>query len=138
MTALTKERDTTRRAGEFGALGLAAGAKVFGGGIVCVDTATGYATKGATSTTLRPLGMAEETADNTSGSAGAVHVKWRRDGWFRFANSASGDLITSADINADCYLVDDQTVAKTSGSATRSIAGKVRQVDTTGVWISFN
>lgn len=138
MTALTQERDTLRRDGAQGATALAAGAKVHGGGIVCIDMATGYATKGATSTTLRALGVAEQTVDNTSGGAGALQVRWRRDGWYRFANSASGDLISTADIGADCYLVDDQTVAKTSGSSTRSVAGKVRDVDASGVWISFN
>ena len=37
-----------------------------------------------------------------------------------FANSASGDLITAAEVGSDCYIVDDQTVAKTNGSSTRS------------------
>jgi hypothetical protein len=61
----------------------------------------------------------------------------RKDGWFRFANSAAGDLITIADLGTDCYVVDNQTVAKTSGGATRSIAGKVRDIEAAGVWISF-
>jgi hypothetical protein len=33
--------------------------------------------------------------------------------------------------------VDDQTVAKTDGSTTRSVAGIVRGVDTDGVWVEF-
>ncbi len=46
-------------------------------------------------------------------------------GRHRFANSAAGDLITKADIGAACYIVDDQTVARTNGTNTRSPAGVV-------------
>ena len=54
-----------------------------------------------------------------------------------FANSAAADLITLADLGSTVFVVDDQTVAKTSATSTRSAAGKVVDVDTTGVWISF-
>lgn len=47
------------------------------------------------------------------------------------------DAIALADIGSDCYIVDDQTVAKTSGSATRSVAGKIFDVDAAGVWVNF-
>lgn len=136
MTALTKDRDTNRRDAHRAVLGVAAATKIFVGSIFCRNAA-GFGTKGAASTTLQALGMAEATVDNTAGAAGDLTVPYRRDGWFRFTNSASGDLITTADIGNDCYIVDDQTVAKTNGSATRSVAGKVRDVDTLGVWISF-
>ena len=63
--------------------------------------------------------------------AGAVNGT-AEAGTFAFANSASGDLIARADIGNDCYIVDDQTVAKTNGSSTRSIAGKVYDVDADG------
>lgn len=138
MTALTTDRDTQRRNGDQGVFPVAAATKIFAGAIVCAQTGAAFVTKGATATTLRGLGVAEELADNTSGSAGAINVKVRRDGWFRFANSSAGDLITLADVGADCYVVDDATVAKTSGGSTRSIAGKVRDVDAIGVWIEFN
>jgi hypothetical protein len=65
-----------------------------------------------------------------------VKVRIRR-GVLSFANSAAGDLITRADIGKSAYVVDDQTVAKTSGSATRSIAGIIRDVDAQGVWVQF-
>lgn len=137
MTALTAERDTQRRNGDQAVGPVAAATKILAGGIVCAQTGAAYLTKGATATTLRGVGMAEETADNTSGAAGAINVKYRRDGWFRFANSAAGDLITLVDVGTDCYIVDDQTVAKTNGTNTRSVAGKVRDVDASGVWIEF-
>lgn len=138
MTALAQERDTVRRIGATGVGPVAAAAKIYAGAIVCAQTGAAYLTKGATATTLRGIGMATETADNSAGADGAINVNYRRDGWFRYANSASGDLITLADVGADCYIVDDQTVAKTNGTNTRSVAGKVRDVDSAGVWIEFN
>lgn len=42
---------------------------------------------------------------------------------------------TAADIGSDCYIVDDQTVAKTNGTNTRSVAGKIMDVDAQGVWV---
>jgi len=135
--ALTQDRDTQRRDDHKGSAPAAAATKFFGGSIVCLN-AGGYATKGAVSTTLKSLGVAEQTVDNSAGANGDVQVPYRRDGWFRFANSAAGDAIALADIGADCYIVDDQTVAKTNGTNTRSVAGKVRDVDALGVWISFS
>lgn len=138
MAALTQERDTQRRIGGQGVGPVAAATKIFAGSIVCAQTGANFLTKGATATTLRGIGIAEKTADNSAGAAGAINVEYRRDGWYRFANSAAGDLITLADVGADCFIVDDQTVAKTNGTNTRSVAGKVRDVDATGVWIEFN
>jgi hypothetical protein len=54
-----------------------------------------------------------------------------------FANSASSDEITRAAIGTDVYLVDNQTVALTNGSSTRSVAGRVWDVTAAGVWLSF-
>ena len=55
-----------------------------------------------------------------------------------FENSASSDQITAADIDTVCFVVDDQTVAKTSDGGDRSPAGYVRHVDSDGkVWIDF-
>ena len=58
-------------------------------------------------------------------------------GTFKFANSASTDQITLADVGASAYIVDDQTVAKTNGTSTRSIAGTIRDVESDGVWIEI-
>lgn len=136
MTAITTERDTQRRLGHQVAYPVLAATKVLAGTLV-VLTAAGYAQGGAVATTLKAVGMAQETADNTAGASGDIKVTVRRDGWFRFANSAAGDLLTIADIGASCYILDNQTVAKTDGTGTRSVAGKVRDVDASGVWIEF-
>ena len=72
--------------------------------------------------------------DNT-GAAGAASVEYRI-GLFLFANSSAGDLITIADIGKACFIVDDQTVAKTDGTGTRSRAGIVDGIEASGgVWV---
>ena len=137
MPALTQERDTSRRNGDQAVYPVAAATKIFAGSIVCISTATNFATKGATALTLKAVGVADLTVDNL-GANGAANVLVRRDGWFPFANSAAGDLIVLGDVGSDCFIVDDQAVAKTNGAGTRSVAGKVRDITPAGVWIEFN
>ena len=99
--------------------------------------ASGLAVNGATSTTLKAVGMSEALADNSAGAASDIKVPVRR-GCYKFGNSSAGDLLALLDVGASCYIVDNQTVAKTSGSATRSIAGTVRDIDSDGgVWVEF-
>ncbi|MDY0212559.1 MAG: hypothetical protein RBR06_06100 [Desulfuromonadaceae bacterium] len=135
MAELTQDRNTMRREGAGLTLGIAASTKVFAGGIACRN-ATGYAVPGSTSTTLKALGAFQAQADNSAGGDGGKMAQIRK-GTFCFGNSASTDAITIADIGNDCYIVDDQTVAKTSGTSTRSVAGTVADVDSTGVWVTF-
>lgn len=133
MTALTAERYQTLRQGDRFVDPMAAAVKCWAGGLVVLD-ASGNAKPGVTGTGLIARGMALATADNSAGIAGDESVESRR-GCFRFANSASTDEITTAEIGDVCYIVDDQTVAKTSGSSTRSVAGIIEAVDATGVWV---
>lgn len=136
MTALTSDRATARRIGTRLNLPMAANAVLYVGALVCINT-SGFAVRGATSTTLKGVGVAQQRQDNTGGADGALSIEVDRAGVWRFANTA-GDLVTLADIGASAYIVDDQTVAKTSGTGTRSIAGKVVDVDALGVWIQFS
>lgn len=135
MAALTADRATPRRDGKRFSLPVAASTKIFAGSLVCVNTSS-LAVKGAVSTTLKAAGVAIEQADNSAGAASAIRVEVER-GVFQFANSASSDLIALADIGSTCFIVDDQTVAKTNGSSTRSAAGIVRDVDAQGVWVEI-
>lgn len=135
MAALTADRPTPKRDGKTLSLPVAAATKLFAGSIVCVNTSS-LAVKGAVSTTLKAAGVAREQADNSAGAASDIRVEVSR-GIHQFANSSAGDLIALADIGAICYIVDDQTVAKTNGSSTRSAAGIVRDVDANGVWVEF-
>lgn len=135
MTALTQDRNTRRSDGNQVAPPVAANTRIWGGSITCVNAA-GYAVPGATSTTLKAVGVSEHRADNTGGVAGAMRVRCRK-GPHRFANSAAADAIALSDVGSDCFIVDDQTVAKTNGTNTRSVAGKIFDVDADGVWVDF-
>jgi hypothetical protein len=133
--ALTAERDTKQKEGVFRVLPVAASTKIYQGALVAVN-ASSLAVPGATATTLKAAGRAEETVDNSAGSAGDKKISVRR-GVFQYANSADADLIALKDIGANCYIVDDQTVALTNGSNSRSIAGTIHDVDANGVWVKF-
>jgi hypothetical protein len=136
MAALTADRNTKARVGDFRESPLAAAVKVYAGAIL-MRNAAGYLTKGATATGAVGVGRAEAAADNSAGAAGALKVTWRA-GIFFYGNSAAGDLIALADIGKICFIVDDQTVAKTDGGGTRSRAGIVEDVEGSGVWVRFD
>lgn len=132
MAALTSARNTPERAGDIFDFPVKAGVKPIQGGIAVLNA--GYAAPGTTATGLIAVGRFEETVDNTAGADGAVSARVKR-GIFKFVNSSAGDQIAQADVGADCYIVDDQTVARTNGSNTRSAAGKIVAVDADGVWV---
>lgn len=133
MSALAADRNTPAQRADVIGVPVAAGKKIFAGSLVAAN-ATGYATPGATATTLTYLGRAEEFMDNTAGADGAVSVRVRRRDAFYFANSAT-DPVTQASLGKACYIVDDQTVSKTNGAATQSAAGTVVALDANGVWV---
>ena len=135
MSALTQDRNTLSRNGDQAEPPVAANARIFGGALVAINAA-GLAVPGSTALGLKGAGVAERRADNTGGTAGAIRVRLSRRP-AQFANSAAADAITLADLGADCFIVDDQTVAKTDGSGTRSRAGRVYDVDADGVWVDF-
>ena len=134
MTALTTER-STKRYGDDEVMGfpVKTNVKCFQGGMAVLNA--GYAAPATTATGLMAIGRFEETIDNT-GQANGYQSIAVREGVFLWNNSASTDQITQADVGNFCYIVDDQTVAKTDGSTTRSKAGKVVGIEgTTGVWV---
>ena len=136
MTALAQDRNTPRLEGDIRRGDVAASVKIYAGAIVMRD-AQGNLTKGATATGAIGVGRAEALVDNSTGAAGDLTLDYR-PGVFRYANSAGADAIAKADIGAKVFIVDDQTVAKTDGTATRSPAGIVDNVDANGVWVRFD
>lgn len=110
------------------------------GALVCRN-ADGFGVPGSVSATLRALGVcygdqthASVSVNNTGGANGAVFARVE-SGIYKFKNSTGADLIVIADVGNDCFILDDQTVAKTSATNARSVAGKVVQVDTDGVLV---
>lgn len=134
MTALAADRPTPERDGQDRALPVAANALIHAGSLVVLN-ASGYAQPGdALAATHIAVGRAEERVDNSAGSAGDLTIVVQR-GIFRWANSAGADEVDRSHIGTLCYVVDDQTVAATDGTGSRSAAGQVFDVDAQGVWV---
>lgn len=131
--ALSADRNTPMREGVLYDYPVAADTVIYAGSLIVLD-ADGNAEPASTATGLVAVGRAEQHVDNGGGAATALTVRVRQ-GVFRWANSADADAITKAEIGSQCYIVDDQTVAKTSGDDTRSVAGTVVDVDAQGVWV---
>jgi len=131
--ALTADRNTPMKDGELIAVPVAANAVIHAGALVAAN-ATGFAVPGSVATTLTYLGRADEAADATGYADGIATVQVRRGKAFKFKNSGA-DPVTQASLGKVCYIVDDETVAATNGTGTRSAAGIVLGIDTDGVWI---
>jgi hypothetical protein len=131
--ALTTDRNTPHREGCLVNHPVAAAKKIYAGSLVVLNAA-GYAEPGSTATTLTAVGRAEAQVNNSGGANGAKTIDVRR-GVFCFANNA--DAVTRAEIGKSCYVVDDYSVAKTNGTGTRSVAGKVIDVTSEGVWVEI-
>lgn len=136
MAALTTDRNTPEKLPGMREEALAGSMLVYAGSLV-MRNAAGYLVKASTATGLVGVGRAEEQVDNSAGSNGDKLLKFS-PGTFRFANSAGGDEITIAEIGDLCYAVDDQTVAKTDGTSTRSPAGIIAEIDAQGVWVRLD
>ncbi|MGZ8221769.1 MAG: hypothetical protein ACXWT0_08995 [Methylobacter sp.] len=130
--ALTKDRNTISRSGQQFSYPLAA-VKVYAGSIGVIN-ASGHLTKGATATGLKCVGRIKAQIDNSAGVAAAVNGEVE-NGIFCWKNSADADAITLTEVGTVCYIVDDETVAKTSGTGARSPAGIIEDVDSGGVWV---
>lgn len=76
------------------ALPMKAATKILAGTIVMIDA--GYAAPGATATGKIAAGLADETVDNTAGSAGALTIRVK-PGIFKFVNLA-GDPVVAAGV----------------------------------------
>lgn len=134
MAALTQDRNTPERGGQCFSDPVAAGVVIYAGAIVVLD-ASGNAKPASTATGLTGRGRAKEYVDNSTGTAGDVSVAIER-GVFAYTNDGT-DPVTRAHIGGSAYAVDDQTVAATDGTGTRSAVGTIDDVDAYGVWVKF-
>lgn len=132
MAALTQDRDTPFREDKLYEHPVAAGAVIYFGALIVLNS-SGYAEPATTATGKKGLGRADAAVSNAAGANGAVSVPVRR-GCFRFANDGN---VTRAHIDGSAYAVDDQTVAPTDGTSTRSAVGTIRDVDALGVWVEI-
>lgn len=116
------------------AIGLAANAVIYKGSLVAINQA-GNLVPASADASLHVVGVSDDEKDNTGGSAGDLSIAPRR-GTYYLANSSSTDAVTDADIGRPCYVVDDNTVARTSNGGARPLAGTVEGVDGFGVAVS--
>lgn len=131
MAALTQDRHTPLMDAQCVGVPIKGGVVIHAGALVCVD-ATGYLVPGATAATLTYVGRAEEAINATAVADGERVVPVRRGIAFKWANDGS---ITQANLFQTAYIVDDQTLAATDGTGTRSAAGTIVGIDADGVWI---
>lgn len=133
MAALAQERNTDFF-GSYPArktLGMKAATTIFKGALVAIDSAGNAQPAGLLAGgSVRCVGVANFTRANP-GAAGVEKIDVL-SGVFKFLNHGA-DLVTNASIGADCFVVDDQTVALTNGTSTRPVAGKVVMVEADGV-----
>lgn len=132
MVALTKDKQSEYRDGNDFEDPAASGATIHAGALVVLN-ATGYAAPGSTATGLVARGVAKEAVDNSAGADGDLMVPTRK-GPHKLVNDGS---IDRTHIGSTVYIVDDQTVAATDGTGTRSAAGTLIQVDADGVWVDI-
>lgn len=136
MVALADKRNTASRGTQISRdrhdIDVAASAVIYQGALVGLS-ATGFLAPMSTALNLTAVGRAEESCDNSSGADGDIKCK-ARSGIHKWVNDG-GTPLTVADVGADCWAVDDQTV---SGDSTgRSKAGKVYEIDPDGgVWVA--
>lgn len=135
MTAATSGRNTPRRLAKRYSKPVAGSATIYAGTMVALLTASGLAVPAGTASSGRALFIAD--TDVTGGGTDGLNRVEGDAACGRFENSTSTDEITDADIGQPCYVVDDQTVAKTDGSGARQIAGAIVDVDATGVWVDI-
>lgn len=111
-----------------GGFPVAATTHIYVGSLVAVN-GSGYVVPASADSSLAVIGVAEEEKDNSGGSAGALTLSAIRRGSHLFTNSGTTDAIIDLDIGRPCYVVDDNTVARTSNGGLRPVAGIVRRVD---------
>jgi hypothetical protein len=128
MAALTASRMTMTRDGE--RVSVVASGTGYQGGMVALD-ADGLGVAASPIATQPTIGIAHK--DFVDGDRVDVAKLCAA-----MSNSADADLIAKANIGQVCYVVDDGTVALTSNSGARPIAGQIVDVDEYGVWVDFD
>lgn len=139
MTATTTPINTEYRDGILFPVALAASAIVLQGTFAVVG-ANGFALASSAvgGTDQVCIGIWEFDAENT-GANGQANGIARRNKQFLVANSST-DPVTQAELGSQIYIQDNQTVAKTDGTGTRSVAGRFMGFDTeytTHVWVEI-
>lgn len=142
MAATTEDRNTPYRDCIITPALVAKGEVIPAGVIVCAN-ADGYAVNGTSALGLFYMGRSEERVDNSAGNDGDQFINVHSHKAFLWENDGS---VEQASLGKRAYIVDNQTVGATDGSAekdgdtpavdaSRSQAGTIIMIDTDGVWV---
>lgn len=107
---------------------VAASTTIYQGALVCVNS-SGYLVPAANNTTYECMGVAAESADNSSGSNGDLTVTVD----FNHVERFTGSGITQADVGKSCYVIDDETVGDDAAASKNVHVGTVVQLEATNV-----
>jgi len=131
--ALSADRNTVSRDGNQLSIAMAAATIIYAGAMIARNAA-GHAVPASDTAGELVIGSSENQVDNSVGAAGDLNITARRNRSFHFANSGASPL-TIADIGSDALVEADDTVAKATVNSI--VAGKVLDVDATGVWVEI-
>ena len=134
---LVTDRNTPGYQGDIREQPAGAATNIFAGALL-MRNAAGFIVRGAVAVGCAGVGVAEQPANNTAGANGAMLVRYQHRVTSRFRNATAGDLIVQADVGKIAWILDDDQVAKTNGTATRSPAGIIESVDAQGVWVRLD
>ncbi len=124
MSNITVRKDVRRQEANILSYPVAASTKLFEGALITLN-ASGYAVKAADTTNFTFVGVCDETADNSSGSAGDIRVKvWT----YGVIDVVAGFSAAAADAGLKVYATDDQTVDKVGTTTNDILVGKIVEV----------
>lgn len=103
---------------------LASNVSIFEGALVAVNAA-GYLDNAGDDANTVVVGVADESVDNSGGSAGDKEVKVRRTGVYTFV---AGWSAAQADVNTLVYASDNQTVNLAANLTNDVLVGRVVEV----------
>jgi len=132
MAAATTDRITQEKQPGLKSYLIAASTKILKGTMVAAN-ATGFLVSASDAASLKVVGVADATVDNTAGADGALSVNVRK-GTFRFAASS----ITQAMVGTIMYVVDNQTFDDAVGTNGVKAGRLVEFISTTEGWIEIS
>lgn len=131
--ALSRDRNTPMRNGDAIGYPLKAGVILYAGALTVLDA--GYAAPGREASGLVAVGRSEQQYDNRHGQDGGLTATIRT-GVFQYANDSAAPL-DRTHIGSRCFVVDDAAVSASDNGGARSAAGRVVDIDSSGVWVQM-
>ena len=135
MTVLAAARITEHRAGATTIMEFPAAVDIiYEGGLVNVNAA-GYAAPASDTTAEWCVGIADETVDNSGGSAGDKTVRVRSGEQYKLVGAAAASFVQAL-VGEPVTVEDDQTVTIAADSTNDIAVGYVSEfVSATSVWV---